>query len=149
MPKQAKLRAEAYFNAGYVCSQSILLTYADQFAIDRETAARLAAPFGGGFARRAETCGAVTGACMILGLKHGHTAAEDLDSKEKTYQAVQQFISQFQARHGSIKCSQLLEIDISDPDNLQFAREKQLFTLRCPSFVSSAAEILDLLIAEN
>lgn len=146
---ESREQAEKLFEGGYLCSQSILMAYAPRFKLEPDTASRLAASFGGGLARRGETCGAVIAACMVLGLNFGHTAADELDSKERTYQAVHEFISQFQARNGSIKCSQLLDIDISNPANLRLAREQQLFTTRCPVFVTAAAEILDLLLADN
>lgn len=144
-----KIRARKFFEEGYLCSQSILMAYGPLFNLDRGTAARLAAPFGGGVARRADTCGAVNGACMVLGLKYGHTAADDTDSKERAYQAVHDFIHQFQDRYGSIECRQILELDISNPEELQQARDDQLFTTRCPDFVTQAAELLDQLIAEE
>ena len=144
-----KNQARKYFDEGYLCSQAILMAYAPLFNLDRDTAARLAAPFGGGVARRADTCGAVNGACMVLGLKYGHAAAKDTESKERTYQAVHDFIHQFQDRYGSIECRQILELDISNPEELQQARDAQLFTTRCPGFVSHAAELLDRLIAED
>jgi C_GCAxxG_C_C family probable redox protein len=141
-------QAQKYFNEGYLCSQSILMAYAPCFDLEREPAARLAASFGGGVARRGETCGAVNGAFMVLGLTYGHQAAGDVDSKERTYQAVQEFISRFEAHNGSMKCSQLLGLDISDPEKLLEAREQQLFTTRCPLFVADAAQILDQLLSE-
>jgi C_GCAxxG_C_C family probable redox protein len=146
---ESKEQAEKFFLRGYLCSQSILMAYAPRFNLKRDTASRLAASFGGGLARRGETCGAVIAACMVLGLNFGPTTADDLDSKERTYQSAHEFISQFQARNGSIECSQLLDIDISDPANLEKAREQQLFTTRCPVFVSTAAEILNLLLADR
>ena len=91
-------QAQSFFLVGYLCSQSVLMTYADLFYLDSETAARLAAAFGGGVARRGETCGAVNGAFMVLGLKYGHSSADDLESKERTYERVQQFISQFEVQ---------------------------------------------------
>ena len=39
--------------------------------------------FGGGMAQMAETCGAVTGAFMVIGLKHGKTEAKDDKAKRK------------------------------------------------------------------
>ena len=139
-------QAQGLFEEGFSCSQSILMSFSPLFNLDRETAARLAAPFGGGVARRGETCGAVNGAFMVLGLKYGHTSADDLNSKENTYLKIQEFITQFQARNGSIQCSQLLEIDINTPDGLQSARDTRLFSTRCPRFVSDAVEILNQLI---
>jgi len=144
-----KIQAQEYFEEGYLCSQAILMAYGPLFSLDRNTAARLAAPFGGGVARRGETCGAVNGACMVLGLKYGHNSVEDIDSKERAYQAVQEFITRFQDRNGSIQCSQLLELDISTPEGLQSAQEVQLFTTRCPGFVAHAAELLDELTSEK
>ena len=143
---EPKAQAQAYFSQGYLCSQSILMAYGPLFNFDRDLAARIAAPFGGGVARRGETCGAVSGACMVLGLKYGHTSAGDSDAKERTYRAVQEFISQFQINFGSIKCSQLLELDISIPEALDAARDRQLFTTLCPGYVSLAAELLDQLL---
>ena len=145
---EPKVQAHKLFEQGYLCSQSILMAYGPLFDLDRDTAARLAAPFGGGVARRGETCGAVNGACMVLGLKYGHTTVEDFDAKEKAYQAVQDLLSKFQDQNGSIICSQLLEFDISTPEGLQLANEAQLFTTRCPGFVTHAAELLDELISE-
>jgi C_GCAxxG_C_C family probable redox protein len=142
-------QAQMLFKEGYSCSQSILMAFAPLFDLDRETAARLAASFGGGVARRGETCGAVNGAFMVLGLKFGHTSALDLDSKEKTYRAVQEFISQFQMRNRSITCNQLLDLDVSTPDGLQTAHDTQLFSTRCPGFVEDAVDILDQLLASD
>jgi len=136
-------QAQSMFLDGYLCSQSVLMTYAALLDLKPETAARIAAPFGGGVARRGETCGAVNGAFMVLGLKYGHTSADDLDSKEKTYHGVEQFISQFQERNGSIRCNDLLDCDISTPEGLQSAYDSQLFVTRCPKFVGDAMEILD------
>jgi C_GCAxxG_C_C family probable redox protein len=140
-------QAQSLFLDGYLCSQSVLMTYAELFDLDSGTAARLAAPFGGGVARRGETCGAVNGAFLVLGLKYGHYSADDLESKEKTYQSVQQFISQFQERNGTIKCNKLLGLDINSPEGLQSAYDAQLFVTRCPRFVGDAMEILDRLLA--
>ena len=124
------------------------MAYGPLFKLEPDVAARIAAPFGGGVARRGETCGAVSGACMVLGLKNGHTSADDSDAKERTYQAVQEFISQFQRNFGSIKCNQLLELDISKPEMLEAARDRQLFTTLCPGYVSNAAELLDKLLLD-
>ncbi len=139
-------QAQSLFLDGYLCSQSILLTYAPLFGLGPDYAAKIAAPFGGGIARRGETCGAVNGAFMVLGLTFGHTSADDLESKEKTYRAIEQFIMQFQARNGTIRCKELLGCDISTAEGLQSAHDSQLFTTRCPKFVADTVVILNQLI---
>ena len=52
-------------------------------------------PFGGGIARRADWCGALTGAFLVIGLKHGRIRAEDAAARDKTYALVQEFIARF------------------------------------------------------
>lgn len=144
-----ELQALSLFADGYSCSQSVLKTFAPQFNLDPEVAARLGAPFGGGTARRGETCGAVSGAFMVLGLRFGHTSGSDDASKERTYGGVNDFISLFEERNGSIKCNELLDCDISTPNGLQSAREAQLFQTQCPKFVHDAVEIIKQLVDTN
>ncbi|MBN2146140.1 MAG: C_GCAxxG_C_C family protein [Anaerolineales bacterium] len=96
-----------FFNQGYSCSQSVLATFAPGLGLPIETAFKIAAPFGGGIARTGDLCGAVTGAIMVLGLKYGHTTPTEPNSKELTYQIVQEFLKQFKARHDTLLCSEL------------------------------------------
>lgn len=69
----------------------ILSTYGAQFGIDEEIALRIACPFGGGMARMCETCGAVTGAFMVFGIKYGRVSVEDEQARDKTYSYVNIF----------------------------------------------------------
>ena len=137
--------ALSQFQEGFNCSQAILSAYAGQFGLDEETALKLAAGFGGGMGRMAETCGAVTGAFMVLGLRFGE-ACPDRDAKERIYGRVREFADRFKARNGSLVCRDLLGRDISVPENLQLARETYLFSTNCPKFVRDACEILEELL---
>lgn len=71
----------------------------------------------------AGTCGAVTGAFMILGLKYSHIEAKDEKGREKTYAQVRQFVSMFEQRNGTIICKDLLNCDINIGEELRRARE--------------------------
>ena len=85
---------------------------------------------------------------MTIGLKYGKDKPDDEAAKEKTYRLVREFVHRFEQRHGTILCRQLINADISTPEGLQAARDKQLFATTCPAFVRSAVEILeDLLTA--
>jgi C_GCAxxG_C_C family probable redox protein len=140
--------ALAHFRQGFACSQAVLLTFAPEFEVPADLASRIAAPFGGGMARLGETCGAVTGAMMVLGLQAGNTTAEDKTAKEATYALVNHFAAQFKARHGSLLCRELLGCDLSRPDELQQAREARLFDTCCPRFVQDAVELVAFLRQE-
>jgi C_GCAxxG_C_C family probable redox protein len=57
--------AVASFKAGLGCSQAVLSAFGPGLGLDRPTALRVAAAFGGGMARMGQTCGAVSGALMV------------------------------------------------------------------------------------
>jgi C_GCAxxG_C_C family probable redox protein len=56
--------------------------------------------------RIGETCGAVTGALMVIGLKYGQTRVGGKAAKKKTYHLVKEFVEKFTARNGSINCTE-------------------------------------------
>ena len=141
-------RAAAFFDEGYNCSQAILATYGPALGLPRDLALRLADSFGGGISGLGETCGAVSGALMVIGLQNGRLEAQDIEAKDRTREAGQEFVKRFEARNGSIMCRALLACDISTPEGLARAREEGLFAARCPALVRSAAEILEGIIQD-
>lgn len=136
-------RAVSCFAEGFSCSQSVLSAFGPQLGLDRETALRVASAFGGGMGRRGETCGVVTGAFMVIGLKCGRTRVDNDEAREKAYNLVSEFVVEFESQHGSVICRELLGCDISTPEGLELAREMNLRTTRCPNFVRDAAEIIE------
>ncbi len=137
--------AVSRFDQGLNCSQAVLSAYAEDLGLDETTAMKIAAGFGGGMGRMAETCGAVTGALMVLGLKYGGTIP-DRQVKEAVYQRVREFAAQFKARHGALACRDLLGCDIGTAEGREIAKQQGLLTTRCPQFVRGAAEILEELL---
>jgi len=138
-------QAVSCFKDGFSCSQAILSTYGPELGIDKTTALKVSAPFGGGMARMGETCGAVTGALMVLGLKY----AAGKESKEKLYSFVTEFASRFKSRNNSISCKELLGCALNTPEGQKIFKEKNLFATSCTHYVRDAAEIIEMLIKEN
>jgi len=136
----------ARFRDGCNCSQAVFSTYAEAMGMDRETALKVAAGFGGGMGRMAETCGAVTGAIMAIGLKHGNAEAKDMEAREETYKLVRQFADEFQAKHGSLDCRDLLGCDISTEEGRRQARERNTHDNVCPQLVRDAAVALEKIL---
>ncbi len=124
----------------------MLSTYGQRFGLDRETGLRAAGAFGAGMARRGETCGAVTGALMVIGLKHAKMRLDDDDYRELSYALAQEFMDAFRDRNKSLQCRELLGVDVSTPEGMAAVREKNLFATVCPRFVQEAAEILERLL---
>jgi C_GCAxxG_C_C family probable redox protein len=135
--------AVSFFRQGFSCSQAVAAAFAAEHGLDKETALRLSQPFGGGIARRADWCGAVTGAFLVIGLKHGRVRPEDTAARDKTYALVQEFIRRFQDRHGELKCRDLLGCDLSTPEGQKKIDELKLHQTRCEDLVRDAAAILE------
>jgi C_GCAxxG_C_C family probable redox protein len=133
--------ARSRFSEGFSCSQSVLAAFAPEFGLDVDAALRVSAAFGGGMGRTGGTCGAVTGALMVLGLRYGPTVADKV-AKELTYAQARDFIARFEARQGATTCADLLGVNISTPEGQAAAREANLFKTTCPGLVASAAAIL-------
>lgn len=134
------------FNEGFMCSQAVLSTYGAQFGLDRETALKVSAAFGGGMGRMGETCGAVTGAFMVIGLKYGRTSVQDAQAHERTNDVVKEFVDEFKHRNGSILCRELLDCDLSTPKGQRAFKERNLRTSLCSRLVRDAADILERLL---
>jgi len=139
-------QAVNYHKEGSNCSQAVISVYAEDLGLSRKIALKIAQGFGGGMGRTAQTCGAVTGAFMVLGLKYGNADIHDIEAKERIYGLVREFVRRFESRNSSIVCRELLGCDISKPEGIQEAKEKDLFTSVCPKAVKEATEILDEMI---
>jgi C_GCAxxG_C_C family probable redox protein len=131
------------FEEGCSCAQAVFSTYAESLGVDRETAMKLSSGFGGGMGRMALTCGAVTGAFMVLGLRHG---GEDTASREKAYRMVREFASRFEQRHEVLGCKDLMGCDISTPEGMQAMKDRGLRSGICTPLVRDAAEILESML---
>ena len=130
------------FCSGAACSQAILAIYGADFDLPWAQAMKLASGFAGGM-RQAETCGAVTGAFMVLGLKYAGPNCDKPDGRDAIYAALAQFVSQFKQRNDSIVCKELLGCDISTPAGAEKATQENRFRTICPKLVQDAAEILE------
>jgi C_GCAxxG_C_C family probable redox protein len=139
--------AVAKFKKGFNCSQAVFSSYSEQFGIESDKACKVATGFGGGM-RMAGTCGAVTGAFMVLGLKYGNSPEKDMDAKANTYKKIEEFTSRFKTRNDTVACGELLGCDISTPEGNKEAQDKGLFRSLCPQLVQDAAEILEEMLNE-
>ena len=140
-------RATAAFDEGFSCSQAVFSAFAPEFGTDPEWALKVSGPFGGGMGRLGEVCGAVSGAFMAIGLRHGRVRADDLETKERAYALVQEFAERFIERHGTILCRGLLGADIGTPEGKAQIEASGISAVVCPAAVRDAAEILEGLLS--
>ena len=137
----------ACFKEGLNCTQAVLSTYGPQFGLDHKNAIKVAGAFGSGMGV-GETCGAVTGALMVIGLKYAKVKGPSFFSKEQTQTIAQEFFKRFKARNGATACKELLGCDVNTTEGLKAAKHEKHFKKRCPKFVQDAAEILEEILKE-
>jgi C_GCAxxG_C_C family probable redox protein len=135
-------KTEELFQGGLNCAQALLSAYGPGLGLDQDNALKIAGAFGSGMGM-GETCGAVTGALMVVGLKHTKVKGLDYFSKEETYDIAAEFIIRFQERNGTVVCRELLGCDVSTIEGLRVARKEKKFKKQCPNYVRDAAEILE------
>jgi C_GCAxxG_C_C family probable redox protein len=138
--------ALALWNNGNACSQSVLGAFAERYGLSEETALKLSCSFAGGLGGLGLTCGAVTGALMVLGLEAGRVDPTDQAARDRNDELVRRFVERFQGEHGSIICDELTGVPHADPQALQKAKDEGHFDRICTGLVKRAAELVSELI---
>lgn len=139
-------KASLVFNMGFNCAQSVLFSHGKAFFKNDEDALKLASGFGGGICGRGQTCGAVTGALMVLGLHFGYSSVDNPAEKEQVSRVTNEFLDEFENRFEGLNCGQLLGVDIGASEGRDSARENNLFDKICQQLIDGASEILEDLI---
>jgi len=130
------------------CAQAVLTSFCEELGMEKEMALRLAGGFGGGMEQSGGTCGAVTGAYMVLGLalkvppekRHGRNDLSD---------AMVEFKRRFKELHGSLSCTELSGYDLSRPEQALEAFKSNVFTDVCPVLVRDSVKILEDLLKKK
>lgn len=133
------------FMKGFDCSQVVLERYAEKLGITPEMANRIGAGFGGGMGK-GETCGAVTGAMIALGMKYGHCQEEHMEQKDVMNAKRDEFLEAFLKEYPACSCKGLLKYDISKPEEMQKILDEGLLFDFCPQVVADVMKILDDMI---
>jgi C_GCAxxG_C_C family probable redox protein len=133
-------KAVKCFEDGYNCSQAVFSTYSEDFGVPSEQAVKIASGFGGGM-HIDSTCGAVTGALMVLGLKFAK-------GKDKPYDKTLKFVETFCRKNKSTDCQALLGYDVRTQEGRDKAYKEGLFDKICSPLVRDAAEILEEMLAQ-
>jgi C_GCAxxG_C_C family probable redox protein len=135
--------AQNIFKNGFNCAQAVLTTYCSKYNLDENIAKKLSCGFGAGCARRSLTCGAVSGAYMVIGLKYGKVKQEDEGARDLTYKKINDFSDYFISINNSINCKELLGIDLATTEGQTFFNENDLLNQKCTNYVKDACIILD------
>lgn len=141
-------RAARLFREGCNCAQAVFLAYSDLTGMDRDTAIKVSASFGGGVGRLREICGAVSGAAMALGMICAPLDPNDQDAKAEHYRRVQAVAEKFRAKHETLICRELLD-DKAGSGHVPEKRTETYYKVRpCEQFVYDSAAALEEVLKE-
>lgn len=115
----------------YNCCQSVVCTFADKTDVDEKTLYRIAEGFGLGMGCMEGTCGALSGAIMLAGLKNSDGDLENPKSKPATMKLAKEMLTEFQEKCGATICKDLKGVETG----------KMLCS--CPDCISHAVEIVE------
>lgn len=96
---------------GYNCAQAVACTYCDLVGLDEETVFKLTEALGAGMGNMEGTCGAVSGACILAGLKNSSGNLLSPNSKANTYKLSRAILDNFKEQNGSVICKELKGVE--------------------------------------
>ncbi len=141
--KERPSQALTLLKSGQPCSELILGAYAPSLGLSRGEAFEIGLRLAGKM-NMTETCGAVTGAWLILGKQYGLGCSQQGDAA--TEAALQRFTHDFVADQGTITCRKLLNGQPCPALLRQVAGETALPDGVCPKLVKEAAELLESML---
>ncbi len=143
-----KEKAVELHRKGYSCSQSVLCVFAADFNLDEKTAYKIACGFGAGMGKLQLTCGAVSGAIMVLGLKYAESSeGETYDQiKTRVYEKVRHLVDEFKKIHNTLDCIKLLGLDLNDKAQHKEYKDRNLSMTICDKCIANAVSILEQII---
>lgn len=90
------------------CAQTSFAVLQEEFDLDGGAILKALTPFPG-IALRGETCGAVTGCLMALGLVFGRDELDDWGGYIASLPPTRRFCRRFEEQHGSTACANILQ----------------------------------------
>lgn len=135
------------------CAQGTLLALQEQFDL-KDPLTLKAATAMPGIALRGETCGAIIGAAMALGMVFGREKPEDIKAAQHTYGAVRKLCTHFEEQFGSCNCRDIQQRLFGRSYNLANPKDQEEFAKsdagkKCRIPVGKAARFAGELIVDG
>ncbi len=134
------------FKNNFNCAQSVLLTYSKDFNLEDKVGQGISCGFGGGMGRLQETCGAVTGAFMVIGLFNNNKYSEIKDIKENAYKMIKEFDRKFKEIYNTTSCKLLLNCDLNTEEGQEYVKANNLHEKVCEKCIIDSVKILEKMI---
>lgn len=136
-------QAKEVFLSGYNCAQSVVLSFSDDLKYSKELAMKISAGFGAGMGRLQETCGAVSGAIMVLGLIKGEQVNNNDELKSEAYSSVKELSKEFTAAYHTTNCREIIGCDLNTPEGAAKFKDEKIMENVCAGCVAKAVQIVE------
>ena len=143
-----KDKAIQSFQSGMNCAQAVVTAYAVLLKFDPDLAAGLSCGFGGGMGRLQQTCGALTGAFMVLGIHNSRLYTDRAELKNVTYTQVRKINEKFRQRQGATDCRSLLGCDLQTDEGMQYHKDTNQSKMICEKCIAASIELLDEIVGD-
>jgi len=141
-----KTKAIAFFREGYNCAQSIIGSFEDQLGNNTHMLMDMAAGFGAGMGRLQKTCGAVTGAFIVMSSMNNPNLP---GARERLDRDIQDFAARFQEHFGELNCKGLIQYDLNSEHERQKANENGTFENKCQQYIEFSIDTLEELLSNE
>ena len=112
--REAERRGYFYDKYTGNCAQSTLLTIQELFGLGDEMTYKAASLLFGGISGSGNTCGALVGGVMALGLKYGREQPNVERSHSKFQDIGLRLVRWFEKEYGTTSCRELIGYDLTD-----------------------------------
>jgi len=153
--KMLDQKVDHYMQLSHHCAQSSFMALKEQFGLKGEEVVKALTPMPG-IAERGETCGAVTGPLMAMGLIYGRDIKhlDNWEAYQESLVPTGNFCDQFQKEFGTTSCHKVQEVKfgkcyhLTDPDELQEFQNAGA-TDKCSEVVRKAVHLAAKIILDN
>ena len=115
-----------------------------RLGVEHEIIPRVATAFGGGIGGTGSVCGAVVGAVMAIGLRHGRETPSERDPR--AYALTQELRRRFEAEMGHLDCRALTGMDLSTGEGIKRFYASDVPVRVCRPAVGAAYRIVTELL---
>ena len=124
-------KAAELHKKGYNCAQAVACAYCDLFGADEKEVFRMMEGFGLGMGDMKCTCGAVSGAIALAGIKNSDVQLEAPKTKGSTYKIAKQLTAAFKEKNQSVICADLKGVETGE------------MLRSCPGCIEDACKIVE------
>ncbi len=115
MAGKKTMEALTLHKKGFNCAQAVLIPFAEELGLTKEQAMRISEGFGAGMGACKLTCGALSAAIMVAGLKNSTASLTLPNSKQSTYSICRELTEAFEKEVGSAQCFDIRGLSTKQP----------------------------------